>query len=437
LGASIDDERASAIRLLLGSPLLDSSADPDDVRLVFRNGPWLIEWFEETLGLRLVVDPAAGFARLFKRSAAPDTTRTLRRTRGDKRPFDRRRYQLLCLTCASLVRHSITTIGLLADSLTAEAALDTTLRRERAAIVDVLRTLTDWGIVTFRGGDLEAYVDSKESNAILSADTHRLHNLLSSVVAADQIDPSASVAQATAQLLAEPRYGNAADAVTEAQRLRWSRHMAARAVFDDPVVYFDEIDPAIADYLSTSMGRRLIRDRAEEAGFDLEERTEGIMAIDSTSTATDLVFPSSLGTVGQLALLLIDELITDRPVTNKRVTEKRVTDNPVTERRAGARQLAVIRADDLRRFTNRQLKKHPGWARSHREGDGPSLLAVAAAELLAQFGLARIDDDGRVAAMPALARYRVILPGASHYEPSSGPGDDLPPPIDDEQMLLL
>ncbi len=414
LGTSIDDERAGAIRLLLGRPLLDSGVDPDGVRSVFRHGPWLVDWFEDTLGLRLVVDPAAGFARLFKRSVAPDTTRMLRRTRGNKAPFDRRRYQLLCLICAALVRHSITTIGLLADSLTAEAALDTTLRRERAAIVDVLRTLTDWGVVTFRGGDLDAYVDSEGSNAILIADTHRLHNLLGSVVAADQIDPSASVAEATEQLLAEPRYGAAADAATEAQRLRWTRHMAARAVFDDPVVHFDDIEPAIADYLTNSMGRKRIRDKAAEAGFELEERAEGIMAIDSTGTTTDLVFPSSLGTVGQLALLLIDALIVEKDGVE--------------------RALTVLSADDLRRFTNRQLKKHPGWARSHREGDGPRLLAIAAAEMLAQFGLVSVDADGRVTARPALARYRVTAPGAALRDDRD---DRLPSPIADEQMSLL
>ncbi len=414
LGTSINDERAAAIRLLLGHPLVDTEADPDGARLVFRHGPWLIEWFEDTLGFRLVVDPGAGFARLFKRSIAPDTTRTLRRTRGDKRPFDRRRYQLLCLTCASLVRHSVTTIGLLADGLTSDAALDTTLRRERAAIVDVLRTLTAWGVVTFRGGDIDAYVDSEDSNAILTADTHRLHNLLSSVLPADQIEPGTSVAAATAGLLDEPRYGAGADAATEAQRLRWTRHMAARAIFDDPVVHFDEIDPAVADYIRTPMGRRRLRDRAEQAGFVLEERSEGIMAIDPSSTATDLIFPSPLGTVGQLALLLIDELTTHT---------------------GGTRQVAVMTADDLRRFTKRQLKLHPGWARSHREGDGPSRLGIAAAELLAQFGLVRVDPDGRITARPALARYRVKL--AAEANPANDDANELPPSIADEQMYLL
>jgi len=426
LGATIDDERAAAIRQLLGTPLVDLVSDPDGARLIFRHGGWLVDWFETTFGFRLVVDPAAGFARLFKRSMNPDITRPLRRSRRDKRPFDRRRYQLLCLTCASLVRHSVTTIGLLANGLASDAALDTSLRRERAAIVDVLRTLTAWGVVTFRGGDLDAFVDSEENNAILTADAHRLHNLLSSVVPACQIAPDADIDAATEELLAEPRYGAAAEAVIEAQRLRWSRHMAARAVFDDPVVYFDELHPAVADYLATSMGRRWIRERIDDAGLTLEERAEGLLAVDPTATATDMIFPSSLGNVGQLALLLIDEL--SPAARRRRPARSEPDDAPPTA--------AAMTTADLLRFAKRQLKLHPGWARSHRDGDGPARLGAEAAELLADFRLVRFDPDGRIVARPALARYRVVPPGGDK-DGRNEADEVLPPPMAAEQMFLL
>lgn len=402
LGDEIGDERSQAIRVLLANPVLDIDNDPDSTRLVIRHAEALTEWFEDTLGFRLDVDASAGFVRLYKRAAEPDPTRALHRTRGTRSPFDRRRYQLLCLTCALLVRHSVTTIGLLADSLRGEARLDTTLRRERAALVDVLRALDDWGILRSRGGELDAYVDSAASNAILSADTHRLHRLLASATPPTRLGPATTTGeQATAALLAEPRYGDGPDAATEAQRLRWTRHTVARLVFDNPVVYFDDVHPAVADYLGTAPGRQWLRTRAEQAGFDLEERSEGIMAIDPQATATDIVFPSPLGTVGQLALLLIDELSS---------TVRTDADTDTNDGASDAdRRLGALTRAELSRFVQRCLDEQPGWARSHREGDGPDRLVAEAAELLAKFGLVAIDDAGRVTARPALARYRVTL----------------------------
>jgi len=391
LSSEIEDERSHAIRMLLAQPLLDIDNDPDATRLVIRHGEALADWFEDTLGYRLDIDASAGFARLYKRTSQPDPTRAIRRTRGSRAPFDRRRYQLLCMTCASLIRNSVTTIGLLADALRSETNLDTTLRRERAALVDVLRALGEWGILRSRGGELDAYVNSAESNAILTADTHRLHRLLASANPPTRLHGNVSSVEAIAALLAEPRYGDGAEAATEAQRLRWTRHQVARLVLDDPVLYFDQCHPAVADYLATAPGRHWLRTRAAQAGFELEERSEGIMAIDPDAIATDIVFPSPLGTVGQLALLLIDEL----------------TESSTDETSNGERRLDELTAAELRRFVARCLDEHPGWARSYRDGDAPERLVLEAAQLLANFGLVEIESDGRVVARAALARYRV------------------------------
>lgn len=118
LDEHIAGERAVAVRLLLGHPLIDAEDDRDEFRMVVRHADWLIAYFEQTCGWPLTVDPAAGFARLAKRAVAIDATRPLRRVRGERVPFDRRRYELLCHICAELVRHPITTVGMLATAVT-------------------------------------------------------------------------------------------------------------------------------------------------------------------------------------------------------------------------------------------------------------------------------------------------------------------------------
>ncbi|MGH8999277.1 MAG: TIGR02677 family protein, partial [Acidimicrobiia bacterium] len=227
LATHLDEERARAARVLLATPLLDAGADPDDFRLVVRHQGWLVNWFESTCGWTLSVDAAGGFARLMKRSAHPDPTRPLRRARGSETPFDRRRYQLLCLACAVLVRHPVTTIGLLAGAVADDAGLDTTLKTERVAFVDALRALMAWGALTATAGDVDAFADSEAGNAILTADTARLHRLLSSATTPSSVAEGTTAEGAAEMLLTEPRYGDAAadDGTAESdQRLRWVRH---------------------------------------------------------------------------------------------------------------------------------------------------------------------------------------------------------------------
>lgn len=161
LAGHLAAERSTAVRRLLAEPLLDSGAAPDDFRLVARHIGWLTDYFEKSCGWTLTVDVASGYARLAKRPAAVDTTRPLRRTRGVGGPFDRRRYQLLCLVCAELVRHPTTTVGLLAGAVGAEAGLVTSRQGERVAFVDALRVLIAWRVPTWRRWSTSSLVVSK------------------------------------------------------------------------------------------------------------------------------------------------------------------------------------------------------------------------------------------------------------------------------------
>lgn len=421
------DERGESIRALMLEPMINNANNNDVFRLIIRHQQYLVEWFETTLGWRLQVDVAAGFARLFKRAQRHDVSRALRRNRGQKQPFDRRRYQLMTLVCAGLVKYSVTTIGVIARALHEEAGLDTTLKRERSALVDALRKLMEWQVISIRNGEIDAFLESEENNAMVYADTHRLHHLLSSATAPSKIPSSFDAKAACDALLDEPRYAGALqeDDITEAERLRYARHTSARRLLDDPVVYFSEEPPLVESYLEQSSARRWLRDRMTEAGFELEERSEGMIAIDPSATATDKRFPSPVGTVGQVALLMIDVLV---PFDKKSAT----------------RRLASLSTDDQKRFINKLLKQHPRWAKSWREGSEPMRLVKEAVTLLHDFDLVELDGE-RVIAKPALARYSVptdvavkapSVKALSNQNKSSGKQapDDQPPP---KQTTLL
>jgi uncharacterized protein (TIGR02678 family) len=393
LAEHLATERSLAVRTLLRTPLLDSAAEPEGFRAVVRHADWLTEYFEQSCGWALTIDASSGFARLAKRRAAPDLTRPLRRTRGDGAPFDRRRYQILCLVCAELVRHPTTTVGLLARAVTADATLDTSKYGERGAFVDALRALISWGVVRVSAGEVDAFLDNERANAILIADTAQLHRLLSSATAPSALPDGLTTEQATHRLLAEPRYGDAAEApeeLSDEARNRFARHQILRRVLDDPVLHLDDVSPVERDYLASLSGRRWVRERVAEAGFELEERAEGLLAADPQGVATDRRFPAPLGHAHQLALLLVDQLVGTSAVTG--------------------RTLFRLDADQLRRAVQEVLDRFPGWAKAQRTGDGVERLARDATAILVGFGLAESAPDGTLTARPALARYRVGQP---------------------------
>ncbi len=173
-------------------------------------------------------------------------------------------------------------------------------------------------------------------------------------------------------------------------RLRWARHRVGRRLLDDPVVHLDELAAAERDYLTSLSGRRWARDRVNEAGFELEERAEGMLAVDTRRIATDATFPAPQGNAHQLALLLVDKLL------------------PTDE--AGRRRLGRLDPQQLDRAVAAVLARFPSWARAARDDDGAARLSREAVDLLVGFGLVHRDPDGTVTARPALARYRVAEP---------------------------
>ncbi len=400
LEASLATERAVAVRTLLRHPFLHRGADAEGFRLVVRHRGWLEAWFETTCGWPLAVDVTGGFARLRKRASTLGDRRPLLRTRGSGGPFDRRRYQLLCLVAAELVRHPVTTVGLLAAAVSAEAALDTTRHAERAAFVDAVCALMAWGALAASAGDVEGFVDDAGLNALLTADTARLHHLLASARAPSALAGDITPEGAIEALAAEPRYAAAVEAGAEAddeQRLRWLRHTLARRLLDDPALHLEDLSPAEADYLANPAGRRWLRERAAEAGFELEERVEGIVAVDPDAIATDRLFPAPQGNAHQLALILVDHLLSPNPGD-------------------GARRPCTRSPGELRAAVDAVLDRFAGWARAHRAEGGPDRLLAEAAEVLVDLDLARWEPDGSLTGRPALARYRAAAPVHRHAD---------------------
>lgn len=401
LQSDLDRERAEAIQHLLRHPLLDVEGDRDAYTLVARHAPWLTDWFDVTCGWTLHVDAAAGFARLAKRHADPDPTRPLLRRRGSGGPFDRRRYELLCLVAAELVSHQVTTVGLLAQAVSSSGDFATDRHRDRVAFVDALLVLQSWRAVTVTSGDVEDFAGDERANALLTADLSRLHRLIVSAAPPSRLDPELPFAEVVGELLREPRYGSAAQAdVGDANR--WIRHHLARQLVDGPVLHLDDCTEAELAYLSSGGGREWLRARVAEAGFTLEERADGLLAVDERARATDETFPAPNGTVHQLALLLVDELV---------------------EATAGAdggpvrspRHRTMV---ELEAATARRLDAHPSWARAYQDDGGAQRLASEAVALLASFGLVRTDGTV-VEARPALCRYSPAEPEISRRpEPS-------------------
>ncbi|MEU8356657.1 TIGR02678 family protein [Nonomuraea sp. NPDC048882] len=414
------EEIARAIRTLLGRPLVSRHDDPAAFDLIRKRRRPLIQWFDYFCGWRLVVEPRQGYARLVKVKTEPGATRPARRRRTTRAPFDRRRYTLLCLCAAELLTSPVTTIGMLAQRVVQAAAVeegvpafDPVRSEERAAFVDALKLLEHYGALTAMDGATDAYLDDEDAKVLYRVDTTRVIRLLAAPVPPSRVaaelggHPAAPDAHAgtapsgghpaagaapmregavskdlvgegspvLAGLTFEARYGG--DEPTTTQRTLWARHSLIRRLLDEPVVHRDELTPDQAAYADSLTGRRLLRRAAGEAGFVLEERAEGFLLIDPDGIATDTRFPDDGSHAKVAALLMLDLLVTSGPVTDAR--------------------LDAEAAGLLRRF--------PQWAKAYQSDGGGPRLAADALEVLTSFGLAR-RAGGRIAALPAAARYR-------------------------------
>lgn len=385
------EEISRGIRGLLGVPLVTQQSAAELFDLIRRRQESIRQWFDYYCGWAVKVEPRLGYARLVKVQPSTDPSRPLRRRRTGRAPFDRRRYTLLCVVIAELLTVPVTTIGQLAERVRQATAvddviptLDTASKNERRSFVDVLRLLESYSGVEAVDGSTEAYVDSEDAKVLYRVNTTLLLRLLATPVGPSTLGvPIEEVPYRFEELLAlltrERRYGLAADPDSETsptQHNLWLRHTIFRRLVDDPAMYFADLSPAERAYLSSPTGRQLLRRAAEQGGFVLEERAEGVLLVDPDGIATDSRFPDDASTAKVTALLLLDALA--EPATT----------------------------EQLRLTCGRLLKEHPSWAKAYQDADGPARLADDALTELTMFGLAQ-RTGGVVTRLPAAGRYAV------------------------------
>jgi uncharacterized protein (TIGR02678 family) len=325
---------------------------------------------------------------------------------------------LLCVTAAELLAVPVTTIGLLADRVVQATAadpalppLDTAGRAERMAFADVLKLLESYGVLTALDGATESFVESADAKVLYRVDATLLMRLPAAPIGASRLSvPAAEVPLRFEELLAglvrERRYGGGAitddpgesSAVSETQRNLWLRHSVLRRLFDDPVVYRDDLTDDERAYLASPTGRQILRRSVEQAGFVLEERTEGFLLVDPDSLATDAKFPDDSSTAKVAALLLLEQM-QDLP-------------NGATP-------------EQLVEIGSRLLRKFPRWAKAYQSADGAERLADDAVSVLRDFGLAH-HVGNRTLLRPAAFRYR--LTGATSTT-EDGAGDSADPVV--------
>lgn len=398
------EDVARGIRLLLATPLLSERLAPEAFDLVRRRREPIAKWFDYYCGWSLLIEPRLGYVRLTKVRAQADPTRPARRSRSGKAPFDRRRYTLLCLVAAELLAAPVTTIGLLADRVTQAAAadpvignFDTSVRSERMAYVDVLRMLESYGAIEVVDGATEAFVGSETAKVLYRVDSTLVMRLLAAPNGPSQFSlPGDEIATRFDELLAalrrERRYGDAPDAAhaidgaSDVQRNLWLRHSIFRRLVDDPVVYRADLSAAELAYLSSPTGRQLLRRAAEQGGFLLEERAEGVLFVDPDALATDGKFPDDSSNAKVAALLLLD----------------------VVTAAAGG-----VAPEQLNAEADRLLREFPRWAKGYRGDEGKEQLVADAVAVLTEFGLIRLSGEV-VIALPAASRY--VVTGARSSE---------------------
>ncbi|MDQ7802677.1 DUF2398 family protein [Amycolatopsis sp. A133] len=341
-------EQARAIRALLRQPML--SRDHPAFGLVGEHQADLRRWFRTTTGWELVVETRRGLARLHKAPGEAALTRPLRSHRTDRPPFDRRRYELFCVTAAALGHFARRQVSLqdLSSRIISLTENDEELTTyvpgdgdERAALIDVLSRLCALEVIELLD-EQGNYERQQDSNALYAIDEARLGALLP--------DEAPGVGRRQALMI---------------------------RLLDDPVLYHGDLVELDQDCLKEH--GRWFRKRCAEAGLLLERRAEGWCITDPSAETTDLRFPQLTAHVHQAALLMISRL-------------------------AEAAGHDWLSASRIRSELDSVLAEHPGWAKKYRREDRSADLTAEVIQVLQAFDLVRVDELG-LEFRPAAGRF--------------------------------
>jgi uncharacterized protein (TIGR02678 family) len=383
-----EDERRRAARILLGTPLLRRTAQPEAFRLVQRHASELRKWFEDNTGWKLVVDSQV--IRLAKELVPVTLTGALvaghhgARVKPGDAPFTRRRYVLFCLAAAALERSERqTTLGRLAEEVVTLATTSDlealqfsfATREERADLAEAIKLLVRLGVLGRVSGEEEAYVKSGGDAVLYDIERRALSRLLAvsdgpSHLASQLPDGPVGIEQLERGLHPE------SPAYTDDERNRSIRRRLTRQLLEDPVVYFDELTEDERTYLArqrTQIGGRI----SEFTGLVAETRAEGMALVDPTDQLTDLRMPQT-GTDGHVTLLIAEHLAAGEGAT----------------------------LDELASEVRALAPRYGGhWRIGARQAGAEASLAKMATAKLEALGLVRREGE-RVVPLPAIRRFR-------------------------------
>ena len=387
---AITAERHRALRALLRQPLLSARGPQStEAALVRRHAAWLRDWFARYPAWTLQVDSDG--ARLRKTPAdLSDGTRPARDPQSGVE-FSRRRYVVFCLALAALERSDRqTTLGKMADDVVGFASADPALARagivfdlashdQRRDLVHATRLLLELCVLVRVHGDEQQYLNDR-GDVLYNVNRPALAAVLS-VKRAPSTSDEADFHARVAAVIAEPL------PATDDGRNRRLRTRLTRMLLDDPVVYYDALDPESLAYLGGPRGP-LVRQIADATGLIPEVRREGIAMLDDTGDVTDVGLPEE-GTEGHLALLLAEYLANHA---------RREPGTPVAEAA-------------LCRHTARLAVEHRAhWRKSMAEPNAEVAATGETIDRLVALNLVRRAPEG-VIPLPAIARYAVASSG--------------------------
>ncbi len=302
--------------------------------------------------------------------------------------FNRRKYVLLCLALATLERGDRqTTLGNLAQEIIALISADGAIakagitfnldsREQRTDLVQVVRYLLEMRVLERVNGDEQLFVQNT-SDVLYNVNRPTLAIMLNLRRGPSAVDPSLPLPTRMQMLIDEQRPD------TDEARNRELRFRITRRLIDDPVIYFDDLDPSERDYLNKQRARLL--HRVEEAtGLIAEVRLEGIAMLDERGDVTDLEMPKD-GTEGHFTLL-IAEFLAQR----------------IREGQAGR-----VGMGELHEHAATLIREHSShWRKAVQEPGAEECLVADAVGKLE--GLRLISSEGGVVTpRPAIARYRI------------------------------
>jgi uncharacterized protein (TIGR02678 family) len=374
----VTDDAMAAVRALLAEPLIDRS-NPTSLALVRRHRAELMRWFADELGYRLDASHP-GVVRLAKLPGPGHVPRGLRTRQG--RPFDRRRYAVVCLVLASAeAAGERCTLAQMFDDVAARAAgidglaFDADVGADRRVFIQAVQAVAGLGVLERAEGDEERFARGiAGGDALYRIDRERLALL--------------PTAPQPPSLAGSPRdVGFEPYPDTEAGRARRRRHRVTRALVEQPVVYQDDLAADEHDYLRSQRGR-LQRLLAEHVGLTLEVRAEGWVAVDEAGDLTDLRWPD-YGAAETTALRLCDEL----------------------RQRRGRGGAVSWPWSDLVTFVQALAVEYAGyWRKDAGTPAGALDLAERAVAILLAARLVRRTEAG-IVALPAAGRYALSTAG--------------------------